>query len=198
MKLIGLTGGIASGKSTIAKRLSSHGAVVIDADQVARDVVEPGTPALAALIEAFGIGILHADGTLDRAALGQIVFHDKDALATLNGITHPAVGLESRLRIERAASMNPHGVVVYDIPLLVEAGGSYSFDLVVVAEAGIEIRVERLVSLRGMSHDEARSRIAAQATDAQRRAIADVVIDTSGTLESTYEQVDALWQSVRS
>lgn len=196
MKLIGLTGGIASGKSTIAQHLASHGAIIVDADQVARDVVEPGTPALAALVDAFGAGIVREDGALDRAALGDIVFHDRNALAILSGITHPAVATESLSRIERARATDPDAVVVYDVPLLVEAGSSYPFELIVVAQADEKTRIERLVSLRGMSESEAHARIQAQATDAQRRAVADVLIDTSGTLDATHEQVDALWQRI--
>lgn len=194
VQLVGLTGGIASGKSTIAARLAEFGAIIIDADQIARDVVEPGTPALLELVRRFGDDILRPDGSLDRAVLGSRVFGDPVALAALNGITHPAVFVESQKRISEARDVNPDGVVVYDVPLLAESGHGYPFDLVVVAQASEDIRHDRLVSLRGMNATEARARIAAQATDEQRRPLADVIIDTSGTIESTRHQTDALWQ----
>lgn len=197
MQLIGLTGGIASGKSTIASRLAELGAVVVDADRIARDVVEPGTPALAEIARTFGGGVLSADGTLDRPALGRIVFGDADALLKLNAITHPAVLRESRARFDAAAAADPDAVVVYDVPLLVESGNEYPFDLVVVARAEEGTRVRRLVELRGMDAAEAERRIRSQASDEQRLAVADVVIDTGGTLDGTREQVDALWERLR-
>lgn len=198
MQLIGLTGGIASGKSTIASRLAELGAVVVDADRIAREVVEPGTPALAAIARAFGDDVIAADGALDRPALGAIVFGDAEALRTLNGITHPAVLEASTARFEAAAAADPHAIVVYDVPLLVESANEYPFDLVVVAHADAATRVDRLVQLRGMDADEARRRIGSQASDEERLAVADVVIDTDGTLERTREQVDELWESLRS
>lgn len=196
MYLIGLTGGIGSGKSTIARRLAERGAVHIDADQLAREAVEPGTPALEAIAASFGDRVLTADGRLDRAALGAIVFSDPAALATLNSIVHPAVRLLTKDRISHAANENPDAVVVYDVPLLVEANLPRSYDLIVVAQARPETRTERLVSLRGMTQEEAERRIAAQASDEERLALADVVIDTDGTLDETLEQVDALWASL--
>ena len=197
MQLIGLTGGIASGKSTIASRLASHGAVVVDADRIAREVVEPGTPALAAIAERFGDGVIAADGTLDRPALGAIVFGDPEALQALNGITHPAVMAESTARFRAAGEADPEAIVVYDVPLLVESANEYRFDRVVVAHAPAETRVERLVSLRGMDRAEAERRIRSQASDDERLAVADVVIDTGGTLDQTLAQVDSLWQELR-
>ena len=194
MQLIGLTGGIASGKSTIARRLAEHGAVVIDADRIAREVVEPGQPALEAIAERFGHGVIAADGTLDRAALGAIVFADEDARLALNGITHPAVLRASTERFRAAAEADPDAVVVYDVPLLVESANAYPFDLVVVAHASGEVRVERLVELRGMDRAEAERRIRSQASDDERLAVADVVIDTDGSLGRTLEQTDALWE----
>ncbi|HEV7811480.1 MAG TPA: dephospho-CoA kinase [Leifsonia sp.] len=198
MQLIGLTGGIASGKSTIARRLAVHGAVVVDADKIAREVVEPGTPALAEIAEAFGGGVIRADGSLDRPALGAIVFADQDARLRLNGITHPAVLRASTARFEQAAAEDPDVIVVYDIPLLVESANDYPFDLVVVAHAPADTRIDRLVRLRGMDPAEAERRIRSQASDDERLAVADVVIDTGGSLEHTLEQTDALWERLTS
>ncbi|MEV8215586.1 dephospho-CoA kinase [Leifsonia sp. NPDC077715] len=197
MQLIGLTGGIASGKSTIASRLASHGAVVVDADRIAREVVEPGTPALAAIAERFGDGVIAPDGTLNRPALGAIVFGDPAALQVLNGITHPAVMAESTARFRAAGEADPDAIVVYDVPLLVESANEYRFDRVVVAHADAETRIRRLVELRGMDRAEAERRIRSQASDDERLAVADVVIETGGTLAHTLEQVDALWEELR-
>jgi dephospho-CoA kinase len=197
--LIGLTGGIASGKTAVAKRLAEHGAIHIDADQLARAVVEPGTPALAQIEERFGPEVLLADGSLNRAALGAIIFSDDQARLDLNAITHPAVGRLGKQLMAEAAEANPHVVVVYDVPLLIEASKQpnyYSFDLVVVVEADADERVRRMVELRGMNETEARSRVASQSTDEERRAIADVVIDGNGTLANTLRQADELWDRV--
>lgn len=196
MYLIGLTGGIASGKSTIAGRFAEHGAVVIDADVLSREAVEPGTPGLAAIEQRFGPGVIDAAGALDRPALGAIVFADEQARADLNAIVHPEVKRRSRARIAEA-SADPEAIVVYDVPLLVETGRKDEFDLVVVAAAPREVRARRLVEIRGLDRGEAERRIAAQATDAQREAVADVVIDTSGSIQETLAQVDAVWQDVR-
>ena len=193
MFLIGLTGGIASGKSVVGGRLRELGAVHIDADLLARDVVAPGTDGLAAIEHEFGPGVIAPDGSLDRSALGAIVFADPSRRRVLEGITHPAVRHEAKRRMMDAAAADPHAVVVYDVPLLVEAGPPHDYDLVVVTEAPVAERIARLTGVRGMAGDEARGRIAAQASDAERRAVADVVIDTSGTMEHTLEQVDALW-----
>ncbi|WP_426624184.1 dephospho-CoA kinase [Leifsonia sp. McL0607] len=198
MQLIGLTGGIASGKSTIASRLDELGAVVVDADRIAREVVEPGTPALAEIACAFGETVIAPDGSLDRPALGAVVFGDAEALQKLNGITHPAVLAASTARFAAAAAEDPAAIVVYDVPLLVESANEYPFDLVVVAHAAAATRVDRLVRLRGMAEDEAERRIGSQASDEERLAVADVVIDTDGTLAQTLEQVDELWESLRS
>jgi dephospho-CoA kinase len=197
--LIGLTGGIASGKTAVARRLAEHGAVHIDADQLARAVVEPGQPALEEITERFGSGVLGPDGSLDRAALGAIIFSDDRARLDLNAITHPAVGRLGKRLIAEAAEADPHAVIVYDVPLLLEASSQenyYSFDYIVVVEATSQTRVQRLVTLRGMSEDEALRRIGSQSTDEQRRAIADLVIDSNGTLDETLRQADELWQSV--
>ncbi|UOE45183.1 dephospho-CoA kinase [Agromyces larvae] len=197
MYLIGLTGGIASGKSTVARRLFEHGAVHIDADQLARKVVEPGTPALAAIVEAFGSGVLRADGSLDRTKLGTIVFADHEQLARLNAIVHPAVRELSGRLIAKAEADDPDAVVVYDVPLLVEAQVDHPFDLIVVTDAPRRAQVARLVEERGLDPAHAEARVDAQADREARTAIADVVIDTGGTLAHTMSQADALWARVR-
>ncbi len=201
MYLIGLTGGIASGKTVVARRLEELGATRVDADQLARDVVAVGTPGLAAITERFGVDVIAADGTLDRAALGAVIFRDPDARLALNAITHPAIReLSSRLFAE-ASDRDPNAVVVYDVPLLAEAlrdPGYHRFDLVVVVDASTETRVRRLVQLRGLTREEALHRLNSQATDTERLAIADVVIDSNGTLEETIEQADALWAGLAS
>jgi dephospho-CoA kinase len=200
MRLIALTGGIASGKSAVAARLAEHGAIVVDADKLAREVVEPGTAALAAIADHFGPEVIAEDGSLNRAALGAIIFADGAERAVLNSITHPAVGERARQLFDSAAAADPSAVVVYDVPLLVESGTDRAseFDEVIVVHASAETRIDRLVRLRGMSPDEGQSRVASQASDEQRLAVADVVIDSDGTLERTYEQVDALWRNLRS
>ncbi len=195
--LVGLTGGIASGKSVVAARLAEHGAVVVDADRIAREVVEPGTPALAEIARTFGPAVLAPDGSLDRAALGAIVFADPSARERLNAITHPAVARRSRELFARAARADPHAVVVYDVPLLAEGGRTDEFDLVVVVEADPEERVRRMVRDRGMSEEDARRRIAAQASDEERRALADVVVETNGSIEDTLRRADELWERLR-
>lgn len=199
MYLIGLTGGIASGKSVVARRLSERGAVHIDADQLARQVVEPGTAALARIEEEFGPGVIAADGSLDRSALGTIIFSDPDRRAVLNGITHPAVKeLAGRLMAE-AAERDPGAVVVYDVPLLIEAGvgQEHPFDLVVVVNASTETRIRRMVELRAMSREEATHRVNSQATDTERLAIADVVINNDGDIDHTMLQADQLYARAR-
>jgi dephospho-CoA kinase len=198
MPLIALTGGIASGKSTIARRLSELGAVVVDADQIVRDVQAPGSPVLAQIEEAFGADVVSADGALDRAALGAKVFGDPEQLARLNAIVHPAVRAESQRRFEAAAYADPGAVVVYDVPLLVEARVDDPWALVVVAHAPADERRRRLVELRGMAEQAAQERIDAQVSDERRLAIADEIIDTSGSLEQTIRQTDALWERIRS
>ncbi|WP_350349825.1 dephospho-CoA kinase [Agromyces sp. G08B096] len=196
MYLIGLTGGIASGKSTVARRLYEHGAIHLDADQLARRVVEPGTPGLAAVVEAFGSDILRSDGSLDREKLGEIVFADDAARARLNGIVHPAVRELSGRLIAKAEQEDPDAVVVYDVPLLVEASVDHPFDLIVVTSAGRREQVKRLVEERGLDPVQAEARVDAQVDDEERRKIADVVIDTSGSLAHTMSQTDALWARI--
>ncbi len=200
MPLIALTGGIAAGKSTVASRLAELGAVIVDADQVVRDVQSPGSPVLDRIADEFGDGILTVDGALDRAALGSLVFGDADRLAVLNAIVHPAVHPavrdESARRFGEAFAADPDAVVVYDVPLLVEARVDDPWELVVVAHAPAELREQRLVDLRGMSRQDAASRIASQVPDEARLAVADVVIDTTGTLAQTRDQVDVLWEAL--
>src|SRR3954454_24432907 len=186
---IGLTGGIGSGKSTVSALLAARGALIIDADRIAREVVEPGTPGLAAVVEAFGAGMLAADGTLDRPALAAVVFADPEARARLDGLVHPLVRARAA---ELAADAPPGAVLVHDVPLLVETGQAGSYDLVLVVEADVETRVARLVQ-RGLTAEDARARMAAQATDEQRRAVADVVLDNSGTVEELEAQVERFW-----
>jgi dephospho-CoA kinase len=196
MPLVALTGGIASGKSTVASRLAELGAVIVDADALVREVQGPGSPVLAAIAAEFGAGMLLPDGSLDRAALGARVFGDAAALQRLNAIVHPAVKAESQRRFAEAFAGDAGAIVVYDVPLLVEARVDDPWDLVVVADAPADLRARRLVELRGMDEAAARDRIRSQAPDAARRAIADVIIDTSGTLEDTLRQVDALWSEL--
>ena len=196
MYLIGLTGGIASGKSLVSARLAEHGAVVIDADLLAREVVEPGTPALEAIAEQFGASVIDSEGRLDRAALGAIVFADPSRLEILNGITHPAVRALTRERIAAAEANDPNAIVVYDVPLMAEASVAHGYDLVVVVEAGVAERIRRMVEIRGLSRDDAERRLLSQASDDERRAIADLVIDNSASFDQTLAQVDALWETV--
>lgn len=190
MLRVGLTGGIGSGKSEVARRLVARGAVLIDADLVAREVVEPGTPGLAAVVAEFGEEVRRPDGTLDRERLGSIVFADPGRLAALNAIVHPLVG---RRMAELNDAAPADAVVVYDVPLLTENDLAGTYDVVVVVDAPVETQLARLVGVRGMTEEAARARIAAQATRERRRAIADYVIDNSGTLDELSAQVDALW-----
>jgi dephospho-CoA kinase len=186
---IGLTGGIGSGKTTASRLLAERGAVIVDADAIAREVVGPGTPGLAAVVEAFGAAVLGPDGSLDRPALAALVFADPAERRRLDAIVHPLVRARAT---ELAAAAPADAVLVNDVPLLAETGQASSYDLVVVVEADPDIRVARLVG-RGLSAEDARARMAAQATDEERRAIADVVLDNSGTPEQLAAQVERLW-----
>ncbi|MFI9491608.1 dephospho-CoA kinase [Streptomyces halstedii] len=190
MLKVGLTGGIGAGKSEVSRLLVRCGAVLVDADRIAREVVEPGTPGLASVVETFGPGILAADGTLDRPALGAIVFADPDRLAALNALVHPLVAARSA-ELERAAG--PDAIVVHDVPLLAENGLAPLYDLVVVVDAAPETQLDRLVRLRGMTERDARARMAAQATREQRLAVADLVVDNDGPLDDLEPQVRRIW-----
>jgi dephospho-CoA kinase len=198
MLRVGLTGGIGSGKSAVSGRLAALGAVVLDADKGARVVVEPGTPGLAQIADAFGPGVLSDDGSLDRAKLAEIVFADETALAKLNAIVHPLIYKHIADAEEVAIRAGgPDTVIVHDLPLLAEGGRSTGFDLVIVVDAPPELQVERLTQQRGMSEDQARARMAAQATRDQRLAIADIVIDNSGTLADLDRRVAAIWSNLQ-
>ncbi|MFC4003064.1 dephospho-CoA kinase [Prauserella oleivorans] len=191
MLRVGLTGGIGAGKSTVAARLAEHGAMVIDADRIAREVVEPGTEGLTELVAEFGEDILTPDGALDRQALAAKAFRDEGSRLRLNAIMHPRIGRRTLELMNQAA---PDAVVVHDVPLLVEGGMATNYHLVLIVDADEDVRVKRLVEARGMAEDDARARIAAQATREQRQAVADVWLDNSGTSEEVLGQVDALWR----
>ena len=193
--LIGLTGGIASGKSTVARRLVEHGAVHIDADDLARRVVEPGKPAYDAIVEEFGTEVLRHDRTIDRAKLGELVFSDDAARARLNAIVHPLVG-ERSARLMEEAEASGSKVVVYDVPLLVENDLGSLYDVVVVVDTPDEIRVERVATGRGMPRDQVWARIRAQADRKTRLAAADLVIDNSGTFEELRKRVAEVWREL--
>ena len=194
MRLVGLTGGIGSGKSTVAKMLEEAGATVVDADQIARDIMEPGRPALQDAAYAFGPDILNPDGSLDRGKLAERAFASREATDKLNRITHPRIGEQTRKAFCRARERGDE-VVVYDMPLLVDKGLDKDMDLVLVVDVKPEERVARLVG-RGLSADDARARIKAQIPDDKRRAAADIVIDNNGSLEELRERVEAIWERV--
>ena len=189
MLKIGLTGGIGSGKSTVASQFAGLGAVVIDADAVAREVIEPGTAGFRRVVDRFGPGILRPDGAVDRPKLARQVFADHGALADLNAIVHPLVAGRSAELMAAAADRE---VVVYDVPLLVENQLQDEYDAVVVVEAPLELRLRRLVD-RGLSVDEARARIARQASDADRRTVATIVLRNGGSVDELTAQVTAAW-----
>ncbi len=195
MLRVGLTGGIGSGKSEVSKRLAAHGAVLIDADVAARAVVVPGTPGLAQIVRAFGSDVLGPDGTLNRERLGQLVFADPELRTRLNEIVHPLVRrwMADAERAAVAATPPPGPIVVHDVPLLAESRGKDGFDQVIVVDVPPDVQVERLVSLRGMPPEAARARMAAQATREQRLAVADIVIDNSGTLADLDQRITQLW-----
>jgi len=197
MLSVGLTGGIGSGKSEVTRRLARHGAVVIDSDVLAREVVEPGTSGLAAVAAEFGAGVLAADGSLDRAKLAAIVFADPHRLAALNAIVHPLVRARSASLTESAAAGSDSAIVVHDVPLLVEAGLAGNFDLVVVVDVPDSVQLYRLVRVRGMAEADAKARIAAQASRERRLAVADYVLDNSGDLDALDAAVGQLWEWLR-
>ncbi len=192
MLRIGLTGGIGAGKSALSATFAKCGAVIVDGDVIAREVVQPGTEGLASLVEAFGDDILLPDGSLDRPALAAKAFRDDEARQRLNGIVHPLV---DKRRAEIIASVSEDSVVVEDIPLLVESGMAPLFPLVVVVHADVEVRVRRLVDQRGMPEEDARARIAAQASDEQRRAVADIWVDNSGSPDDLVRRAHDVWDN---
>ena len=193
MLRVGLTGGIGAGKGEVARRLAAFGALVIDADQVAREVVAPGTPGLEEIVKEFGAGVLRPDGSLDRELLGEMVFSDAALRGKLNAIVHPRVGERMR-EIEESATAAD--VVVHEIPLLAEGGLASAFDVVVVVDAPPEVQVERLVSMRGMTRQHALARMSAQASREERLAVATFVVDNSGSLEDLDGRVAALWDEL--
>ncbi|MFO6453238.1 MULTISPECIES: dephospho-CoA kinase [unclassified Aeromicrobium] len=190
---VGLTGGIASGKSTVSARLAALGAMIIDYDRLAREVVEPGSPALDLIAQRFGAGVITPEGTLDRPALGALVFADPAALKDLEAITHPAI---RDLAARREQEAGPDGIVVHDNPLLVEMGAAAACEVVIVVDAPEEIQIARMVGDRGMSEADARARIAAQASREDRNAAADVLIENTGTREQLSARVDEVWKDL--
>lgn len=190
MLTVGLTGGIGSGKSTVSALLASHGAVIIDYDLLARDVVEPGSPALQAISERFGAGVIAPDGTLDRPALGALVFADADARKDLEGITHPAI---RDLAVQRQAAAGPDAIVIHDNPLLVEMGAAAYCEVVVVVDVPVEVQIERLISTRGMTAAEAQARIDTQASREVRTGAADLLIDNTGPMDELAANVGGIW-----
>lgn len=196
MLRVGLTGGIGAGKSEVSRRLTGYGAVVIDADAVAREVVQPGTPGLAAIVEAFGPGVLQPDGSLDRPKVGEIVFADPGARQRLNEIVHPLVAVRMHDLEEQAAAAGTP-VVVHDVPLLAENGLASQYDVVVVVDVAPRVQLERLVRERGLDRAQAQARIAAQASRADRLAVATYVVDNSGSLAELDRQAGELWAELR-
>ncbi len=194
MLRVGLTGGIGAGKSEVSRRLSAQGAILIDADAIAREVVAPGTPGLGAVTEIFGAEVLRADGSLDREGLGEIVFADPAKLEALNEIVHPLVG-ERMAELERGAA--PEAIVVHDVPLLAENDLAGGYDLVIVVDAPEQVQLDRLTRQRGMSAEQAQARMAAQASRDKRLAVADLVVDNSGSLAELDRQVGDLWAELR-
>jgi dephospho-CoA kinase len=189
MLMVGLTGGIGAGKSTVAEMLAARGAIVIDADKIAREVVEPGTPTLAKLVERFGPEILLPDGSLDRPALAAVAFVDDETRKELEAITHPAIGEEF---LRRVAEAKPGDVVIHDVPLLVESKRGFDYGCVIVVEAPLETRLDRLES-RGVPRDDARRRIDLQASDEDRRKVATWVVDNAGELRDLEKQIAEIW-----
>ena len=192
MLVVGLTGGIGSGKSTVSALLAAKGAVVVDADAVVHELQRPGTAVFEAMVDRFGNGIVAADGSLDRSAVADIVFNDPDALADLNGIVHPAVGAEIVRRMDELSTTD--AVVVLDVPLMVESARGYPVAGLIVVDVDPDVAVRRLVEKRGMREDDARARIARQASREERRARADVIIENSGSLDDLAAQVDRAWR----
>ncbi|MDO4685324.1 MAG: dephospho-CoA kinase [Corynebacterium sp.] len=196
MQRIGLTGGIGSGKSTVAKLLAEQGFCIVDADQIARDIVAPGQPALEELVKTFGERILLDDGSLNRSELARLAFSSQETTTVLNTITHPRIAEETARRFAQAEA-DGYEEIVYDMPLLVDNGLHKDMDFVVVIDVDPEIRFERLVQQRGLDADDVRRRLAAQISDAERNAAADMVIDNNGELEDLIPQVEELVRKIR-
>jgi dephospho-CoA kinase len=194
MLRVGLTGGIGAGKSEVSRRLAAQGAVIIDADLIAREVVAPGTDGFTAVVGVFGPDVVGSDGALDRSRLGDVVFADNEKLTALNAIVHPRVGARMR-ELEDAAG--PGSVVVHDVPLIAENGLADAYDLVVVVDVPPRIQLDRLVRHRGMSREQGQARMAAQASRERRLSIADIVVDNSGSLAELDRQVGELWSELR-
>ena len=196
MPIIALTGGIASGKSTVARRFAELGAHVISADELVRQSQRAGSSTLALIQKRFGLGVVDSEGELDRSALSRIVFNDAIARADLESIVHPAVGAEFASQVARIVQSDPGAIIIYDIPLLVESNRVGDFDGVIVLTCEPKIRHERLVRLRGMSSEEAQSRIDAQASENDRISVADWAVDTSESIDATIAQTDAIWSEL--
>lgn len=195
MPVIAVTGGVAAGKSSVTGLFAKRGATVIDADVLAREAVEPGTPALEKIVARFGSAVLKPDGSLNRPALGSLVFSDQSAREALNAIVHPEVRKLYNRAVEKASS-DPGQIILYDVPLLQEARSTEEFDLVIVVDAPASVRAKRLQEFRGLSRKEATDRIGSQATDEQRLALADVVLDSSGTLDETLARASTLYELI--
>ncbi|HYO32317.1 MAG TPA: dephospho-CoA kinase [Nocardioidaceae bacterium] len=193
MMRVGLTGGIGSGKSTVGRLLAERGAVVIDSDRLARDVVAPGTPGLSSVVQRFGSEVITLTGELDRRAMAERVFGDAAARADLEAIIHPLVRARAA---ELEVAAGPGALVVHDIPLLVETGQAERFDVVIVVDVPCDVQLDRLTRLRGMSPEEAKARIGAQASRTERLAAADIVVDNSGSLEELSAVVDSMWEQL--
>jgi len=194
---VGLTGGIGAGKSEVTRRFAALGAHIIDADALAREVVEPGTPGLAAVIAEFGPGVRAADGSLDRDAVAAIVFNDDDARARLNGIVHPLIGERVFELLADYEASDPDGILINDVPLIAESGVAERYEVIVVVDAPVETQLDRLVRLRGMTREAAQARIAVQASREQRLALADYVIVNDGDLAGLDTQVNEVWAELR-
>lgn len=196
MPIIALTGGIAAGKSTVATRLRALGAHVISADELVRFVQRGGSPTLEAIRERFGLGVIAANGELDRVALGRLIFDDALARKDLENLVHPAIGMEFRLRVSEVLATEPNAIVIYDIPLLAETNRAGEFDGVIVITCDPQIRHDRLVALRGLSSDDAWARINAQASEESRVKLADWLIDSTESVDSTLAQTDRIWHEL--
>lgn len=196
MPIIALTGGIAAGKSTVATRLRALGAHVISADELVRFVQRGGSPTLEAIRERFGLGVIAANGELDRVALGRLIFDDALARKDLENLVHPAIGMEFRLRVGEILAAEPKAIVIYDIPLLVETNRAGEFDGVIVITCDPQIRHDRLVALRGLSSDDAWARINAQASEESRVKLADWLVDSTESVDSTLAQTDRIWHEL--